>query len=272
MDQKSVKAEIIRTDYCTNCIHDKHCHAHYEVLFVLEGSVRVNLEGEWILLTENSGIIIEPLQYHVVTGNYSGYHRLVLTFHKEFIPKEIFVAFSKNVRKNAVFFSEKIARMFQNYSSILQRKDSVFTPLLNAIFIEAIYSLTFDKLSGHEAKSSKRTEKLKRVVDYIEDHLDQEISLEKISDEMFISQSSLCHLFKDEMKISLKQYVLQKKMMYAQTLLQKGATPGAAAVACGYKNYASFYKVFVKVTGKKPMDVVPMDGDAPILNAEHQTV
>ena len=255
MDQHKVNAEIIRTDYCTSYIHDKHCHSQYEIIYVLEGSARVNVEGEWVLLTESSGIVIEPLKYHVVVGNYSGYHRLVIMFPNECIPKEIFAVFHKNICNNAVFFTDKITHILRKYAAVLEQQNPVYVPLLNAIFTEMLYSLTFDRVSPHESKSNKRTEKLKRVVDYIEDHLDQEISLEKLSDEMFISQSSLCHLFKAEMKISLKQYVLQKKMMYAQTLLQKGTTPGAAAIACGYRNYASFYKVFLKVTGKKPTDI-----------------
>ena len=58
------------------------------------------------------------------------------------------------------------------------------------------------------------------------------------------------------MQISLKQYILQKKMMYAKSLLEKGTAPGTAAALCGYKNYASFYKIFLKVTGQAPGQVV----------------
>ena len=36
------------------------------------------------------------------------------------------------------------------------------------------------------------------------------------------------------------------------TLILAGTTPGEAATACGYKNYASFYKVFLKFTGQSP--------------------
>ena len=54
------------------------------------------------------------------------------------------------------------------------------------------------------------------------------------------------------MKIPLKQYILRKKMMYAKSLILAGTSPGEAAVACGYKNYASFYKMFLKFTGQSP--------------------
>ena len=58
------------------------------------------------------------------------------------------------------------------------------------------------------------------------------------------------------MKTSLKRYVLEKKMMYARALIQQGTAPGVAAVSCGYKNYASFYKMFCKIVGKTPTEVV----------------
>ena len=63
----SVVAEIIRSEHSSDRIYDRHCHEDYGILFVLEGSIRINLEGQQVLLEENSGVVIEPLKYHIVT-------------------------------------------------------------------------------------------------------------------------------------------------------------------------------------------------------------
>lgn len=257
MAQKTTTTEVCVSDYCNSCIHDKHCHTNFEIVYVLDGSFRVNIEGQWVLLTANSGVVIPPLQYHTVIGNLTGYKYIVFSFDKELIPREIFYAFVKNAEKNPVFFSERLASVFNSYTAVLGKNEPPYGALRNAILTEVLYSFVYDNLVVSSNKEGKRADKIKQVIAYIEDHLEKEILLEDLANTMELSQSSLCHMFKEEMHISLKQYILQKKMMYAQTLLQKGATPGAAAAACGYKNYASFYKIFIKVTGSKPMDMMP---------------
>lgn len=252
-----VSAEIVRTANCFDQIYDQHCHADYELLFVLKGSIKLNIEGEHILLEENSGIIIEPLKYHIVTGNNTAYHRLIVTFDREIIPQEIYPLFSESLSRNCRFFSDRLCDLFRRYASALEKNDGIYDRLLDAIFTEAIYGLTFDNSMASETPESKRTEKMKQIVAFIDNNLDREISLGEIAAQLYLSQSSLCHVFKEEMNISVKQYILQKKMMYAKYLLSIGTAPAAAASACGYKNYASFYKIFLKNTGVNPAQLLP---------------
>ena len=54
------------------------------------------------------------------------------------------------------------------------------------------------------------------------------------------------------MKISIKQYILQKKLSYAANLIECGIRATEAAERIGYENYANFYKMYVKVFGTPP--------------------
>ena len=56
------------------------------------------------------------------------------------------------------------------------------------------------------------------------------------------------------MKISFKQYVLQKKMAYATRLMLNGVSAGEAAKTIGYENYSNFYSVYKKIVGVPPSD------------------
>lgn len=251
----SMTAEIVRTENSSDRIYDRHCHAHYGVLFVLDGSIRINIEGQPVLLEKNSGILIEPLKYHIVTGNNTRYHRLILSFQKEAIPEAVFQDFQTNIRRNFIFRSDALAQLFRRFAAVKETNKPEYAPLLGAILTEAIYALTYDNISVQPALESKTTEKLRRLIAYVDENLSKEICLGDAAAYMYMSESSLCHLFKQEMKISLKQYILQKKILYAKSLLQQGVPPSAAAAACGYKNYASFYKIFLKLTGMSPAQV-----------------
>ncbi len=257
MQHSSFKAEIVRTSNCFDRIYDQHCHTHFEVLFVLEGSIKLNVEGAHILLEKDTGIIIEPLKYHIVTGNNTAYHRLIICFEQDFTPVEIRKQLFENIRDNYVFSTESLVQLFRKYSVVLEKGDPAYALLLDAILTESIYALATDERVHAERPDSKRTGKLKQIISIIDENLDREIHLEDIASRMYMSQSAVCHLFKEEMNISLKQYILQKKMIYAKSLLDRGMPPGEAAAACGYKNYASFYKIFLKITGNSPAKVVP---------------
>ena len=257
MSSGTFEAEVIRTANCTDRIYDQHCHTRYELLFVLKGSIRLNIEGEHVLLGEGSGIVIEPLKYHIVNGNNTAYHRLVLSFDEGFIPLQIRQQFLNNVRDNCVFYSERLNEQFQKYAAILERQNSIYAPLLDAILTEAIYGIAMDELTRAENPDTKRSGRIKQIISIIDENLDKEISLGDIAVQMYMSESAICHLFKEEMNISLKQYILRKKMIYAKSLLYRGISPGEAALACGYTNYASFYKMFSKITGYKPAEIGP---------------
>lgn len=252
MSQGSFKAEVVRVGNCTNRIYDQHCHSRYELIYVLKGSIQLNIEGEHILLEENFGIIIAPLKYHIVTGNNDAYHRLILSFEQDFVPLQIRQQFFENILDYSVFFSEQVSERLKKYAVILERTNSIYAPLLDAILTEAVYGLALDNPARTESTDSKRTDKLKRIISFIDNNLDKDILLKDVAACIYMSESAVCHLFKDEMNVSLKQYILQKKMTYAKALLNRGVSPGEVATACGYKNYASFYKVFLKVIGMTP--------------------
>ena len=54
------------------------------------------------------------------------------------------------------------------------------------------------------------------------------------------------------MKISVKQYVINKKLAYAVSLMREGVSATDAAAAIGYDNYSNFYKTYKNVFGTSP--------------------
>lgn len=249
---QNIKAELVRTENSARQIYDQHCHGDFEILYILSGSTQLNLEGEQILLRENTGIVVEPLKYHIVTGKNPRYHRLVLTFSPEAVPEAVYDRFLSRIRTNALFSEEEVCRIFGRLSTVLEMGDAAFEPLVQAMLTEALYALAYENTAVQPEAESKSRSKLKQITSFVDGNLHRQISLGDIAGQLFMSESSLCHLFRQEMGISLKQYILQKKMMYAKSLLQKGTAPGTAAALCGYKNYASFYKIFQKITGMTP--------------------
>jgi len=90
------------------------------------------------------------------------------------------------------------------------------------------------------------------AITYINQNFSNDISVQSIADQLSISRSRLCHIFKENMGISLWNYVIAKRIQHAQTLLKQGVSITAACYECGFQNYAHFVKVFGKISGMSP--------------------
>jgi AraC-like DNA-binding protein len=86
----------------------------------------------------------------------------------------------------------------------------------------------------------------------VERHLAYKLTLAQIAGELYVSPSTLSHMFKKEMGISLYQYITQKRLVLAHEQIERGVPPTAAYTVCGYTDYPSFYRAYVKMFGHSP--------------------
>jgi len=56
------------------------------------------------------------------------------------------------------------------------------------------------------------------------------------------------------MGISIKQYIISKKLAKANWLMQNGISSTQAALQIGYENYSSFYRIYRKFYNSSPSD------------------
>ena len=56
------------------------------------------------------------------------------------------------------------------------------------------------------------------------------------------------------MGISLMKYIRQKRLLMARHLLEKGERPLSIYSKCGFSDYTTFYKAYVKYFGKAPSE------------------
>lgn len=239
-------------EFSNGCIYNRHCNKRFEILFVLDGSALFEIEGEKYLVKKNYGIVIEPLRYQLVFGNHDTYERALIFFDLDQIPEEIRDDFIKRIKENVVFHIDELIPVFRKLVELRIGHDIKNQPLMDALFRIILYTLTFHQWSVPKIIQSKHAAILRKIVGYLDENMSKDIRMADVAEYVGMSQSMVYRLFQKGMKISMKRYILQKKMIYAQLLLRSGISPGAAAEACGYKNYASFYKVFIKEVGVAP--------------------
>ena len=93
-----------------------------------------------------------------------------------------------------------------------------------------------------------------RVKRYIDTHLTASLSLEELARQFFVSKFYLCRVFKTQCKLPVGQYIRQKRIELAASMMQSGETASSAAFCAGFGDYSTFYRAHKKISGKSPME------------------
>ena len=97
--------------------------------------------------------------------------------------------------------------------------------------------------------------KLKQAVEYINEHLSENVSLDAISAELGISQYYLCRLFKQSIGITPHAYLIQQRVERSKQLLKaKEGRILDIAIACGFANPSHFARCFRRQIGISPKE------------------
>lgn len=102
-----------------------------------------------------------------------------------------------------------------------------------------------------------RTEKklAEKIAWYVEDNIDQPIGVSDVASAFFMNPDYLSRLFKNEKGITLKEYIVQRKMQSAQVLLRTTSLPvSIIASKLGYDNFSHFSQAYRKKMGLSPTD------------------
>ena len=216
---------------------------------VLEGDISIMLEGRSYRLTENQLIMIPPLCYHTVTANKEGdYKRITALFDTQAIPAVLREDFRAADSEPIIFTSPSLRDMPTCFE---EEQHSYFVPLIESLMVPLFYNRLQTVPAAHSQDADADAFILK-IVDYVDEHLCEKITLDHLAKHTARSQSFVCHRFEEKMGIPPGQYILRKKMAYAQKLIKEGHPATLVATQIGYKNYGTFYRIYTKHFHKLP--------------------
>ena len=95
-----------------------------------------------------------------------------------------------------------------------------------------------------------RNKLVENAIRYIDDHYAESLSLSAVADSIFVSPNYLSHIFRSDMGIGFREYIVQKRISEAKKLLKDSDHKiNEIAVLVGFKNYKQFSEHFLNNTG-----------------------
>lgn len=251
----------------------RHCHDGYEILYITEGQSRFIIEGDEYSMRPGTIVLIPPFTYHYLElEDRTVYSRYVLNFPTSALPGAVSDIFASKfgTRLPVLYFPQSV--MPQHAVGIIERigqsgilpqdeRDAMVRLLIGELMLILV-------TSGTSVQPRDNGELGGRVIRYLNENIDRNISLDELSKRFFISKYYLCRAFKRYNGISVHGYINQKRVMYAKQLIEAGETASGAAYRVGFGDYSAFYRAYVKLLGCAPTDKATKQRDSVLPSGE----
>ncbi len=239
-------------------LNTRHCHDNYELLYVIDGDGKYIIEGREYPLRSHTLVVIPPLEYHYVDiSPDASYERCVIRFRdSDVLPecREILSMFAKKDGEDEYFYiSDMSEPAFTAIFEQLEYAENI-PDAHRAFYISSLVSnlLLLLSVTERDKVTYDNAELGARVIKYLNEHIEKDVSLDKLAKRFFVSKYYLCRAFKKHNGISVHGYINQKRVMYAKQLIEGGESASSAAYRVGFGDYSAFYRAYVKILGKAP--------------------
>lgn len=227
--------------------YSKHVHYHYELIFVCKGDLEYSIDGDTHLLREGNIVLVHPGQIHFAdVKNENNYERYVLKFSDSILPTFL----NEKLSNFGSYFNgaSKYSIMFKNFDDYFKNFESEEEKY--SLFVCDIIKLCI--LLSNETSFSKNFKHtfIREVLNYIDDHICEDITLDKLSKVFLFSKSYISTEFKKYMRTTIMKYVRIKKIIYAHKLILNGEKKSIAARTVGFDEYSTFYRCYTQIIGK----------------------
>jgi AraC family transcriptional regulator len=110
--------------------------------------------------------------------------------------------------------------------------------------------------------------KLRHVMDFIETHIEDELTVDRIASTISLSQYHFARLFKSTIGKSPHQYVSERRLIHAKQMLSDADRPLVdIAHACGFSSEGNFCRSFRRATGMTPGQFRSLQMSSPVRHA-----
>jgi len=253
-----------------------HWHDHLEIVLVLEGRGTFLFGRREMPAEPGDVFFIDNSQPHVALADPGTSLRMLLVlFRPELIAapgcRQLDLGYLAPFRVDEVVASARVpagsrlagtlARELRELERIAARSQSAERYLLDAALRQILALAIAERAADGDddaltvANTGDRREQIRPVLEYVDGHAREHITLEDAANVVHVSPSRIRHVFKDVTGISFKEYVTHVRVAEAKRLLlSTDMSVAQVASAVSYSNLHQFYKVFYRLCAMSPAE------------------
>ena len=244
-----------------------HFHNELELCYVLSGSGKVSDSyGSYSIASGDILLFDSRVPHELTAAEPQGLRLLALQVSKSFCKR--YFPQMQNIRFSCCLLNKQLRTAeCQEISTLLRTVfEAYFDPnpeevfgcaaALNLLFRSLLRYVPYQILSEQQVQThNRKTERLKRLLGYIEDHFREPIRLQDLAQIEKVSETHLSHFFREELQISFQDYLSRIRLEAAMELLrttEQSVTD--IAYSCGFSDPKYLNQSFKKYLQTTPRE------------------
>lgn len=254
--------------------YEFHYHDFNKIIIFISGNTTYTIEGKNYVLQPYDIVLVNAGEIHrpSVLDN-SAYERIIIYVSPQFLNSfseedyDLNYCFNRAKQEHSnvlrIHSMEK-SKLFQVCQELeYSFSDNAFAKELyqKILFLEFMIQLNRTAILNNinYLDSAKDNSKLIQIIDYINEHLADEISIDSLSAQFYLSRYYLMHFFKEETGYTIGNYITEKRLLLAKSMVQNGCNITEACFQSGFKNYSTFSRAFKKAFKTIPKNAMFLD-------------
>ena len=228
-----------------------HFHDYYVIGFVEGGRRHLCCKGQEYDVEIGDLLLFNPKDNHFcapVNGEVLDYRAVMHRAVSEIMGEEFTPHFTQNVVRQ----SDIAQSVGDLYDAILKgeprlKREEAFFFLLEQVLKE--YAKPFE-----ETAVTEPDEQIQMLCDYMEEHFEENISLDELLSMTSFGKSYLLRSFTRQVGVSPYRYLQNIRVDQAKKMLERGVAPVDVAGLCGFSDqshFTNFFKEFIGLTPKQ---------------------
>jgi len=227
---------------------DPHYHNDVEILYIVSGEQRVQINNEARLIKENELAIIDCYEIHSFSG---GAVSSNIVIPPNYLNDYFLHKGNNNLKEHFVSKKKTTDECIRYISHISKAKNKLeIKGYVNLLLSEVIGAVSLGKRDSGKQDSLL----IKRVLEYIETNYPQQISLDVISKHFNYTSTHFSHIFNSFFNCNINEYVNMVRIRKFLELKNKKPGSGFSSLAfdVGFMSLPTFYRAFNKAYGVPP--------------------
>ena len=246
----------------------EHKHDYYEFYFPVAGKIEMEIEGKRVPLSTRSAVVVPPGTMHraVTENSEKSYCRYVfwisagwfrklcagmkdLSYITELAESGICIHhFSENEYS---LIQSKILRLIEEDRSV-RFGDDDFSRLCICDLILTLSRIVHEH--NYPRAVQKQDDPVQIMMEYIENNLDEDLSLEALGENFFLSPSHIAHIFRERTGMTVHRYITKKRLERCADEIKTGRPVSTVYQEYGFRDYSVFFRAFKKEYSLSPRD------------------
>lgn len=241
-----------------------HWHRAMEILFILNGHATVKMEGKKYRLKPLDMIVIDSTRVHDVVYALPQTMGICIHISKNFMRRyisdieltrfqcsvETLLPEQKDFYNELCGYMKELTIQYVNQKQSYQLRSNALVLEILADLVEHFSSPASETLSVSAYNNLARME---RISQYVENHHQEQITLQDAADELGLNKAYFCRFFKENMGVSFVRYVNQVRIDHIyQDLIHTDDSIQEIMEHHGFYNQKLFYQMFKEIYNSTP--------------------